>query len=244
MLKKTLATAGIMFLVSFFVSAKENEVTQKDIDAFNSFFPLFYNYGQEHTENVFDYPWEQGQSSCLIEKGKAPDFYSRDKAFDDDTSTAWVEGNPDSGIGEYIFCAISVDRDVYTKDFQYDECLGFSLDFTFVNGYAKNESLFKKNNRVKKIKIEVYEVKEKSSAVDHVSVLSWTEEFTLKDTMSPQTVRMLEKPSWIYDGMSDNYNMWLFAKITILDVYKGTAYDDTCISEIKCDVEYPVKVAE
>lgn len=74
------------------------------------------------------------------------------------------------------------------------------------NGYIKNEEVFEKNNRVKDAEI----VFEDGSS----------ETFTLKDTYKPQYVVF----SKVHEGSS--------LKLIIQSVYKGTKYQDACISEI------------
>jgi len=75
------------------------------------------------------------------------------------------------------------------------------------NGYLKSESIYKANNRVKTIKIE----------------FSNGESITkgLKDEFGANNLIEFDKP------IETSY-----IKLTILDVYKGSKYNDTCISEI------------
>ena len=75
------------------------------------------------------------------------------------------------------------------------------------NGYGLSKDLWKKNNRVKKATLEFSNGKK--------------EDITLKDKMDWQRF-VLKKP---VDGVT-----WV--KLTIKDVYKGTKYNDTAISEI------------
>lgn len=77
-----------------------------------------------------------------------------------------------------------------------------------VAGYAKSSNLFKQNNRIKKIEI---------SFSNGTSVVK-----TLKDN-----IMGFQKINFSTPVTSK------IVKIKILDVYKGSKYNDTCISEIK-----------
>ena len=50
-----------------------------------------------------------GASSVLHENGKEDGFYDRNKLFDKDLSTSWVEGVSGDGIGEYILLQVYED---------------------------------------------------------------------------------------------------------------------------------------
>ena len=78
-----------------------------------------------------------------------------------------------------------------------------------MNGYVDffRTDLYKKNNRVKKIQIESMDSEEK-----------YNFDYILEDTPNFQEIQLPRYTKKI--------------KITILDVYKGTDYDDTCISGI------------
>jgi F5/8 type C domain-containing protein len=75
------------------------------------------------------------------------------------------------------------------------------------NGYKKSSDLYLKNNRVKKAKLEFSNGE--------------TKIVTFEDTEG------LIPPIGFEEPIKTNY-----VKLTILEVYKGTKYSDTCISEI------------
>ncbi len=84
---------------------------------------------------------EWGASSVL----EADNFwevskYDPGKAFDGDPASAWVEGAAGPGIGETIVAAFV----------EYPEALGF------INGFARSQSLFERNHRVKRLELQVY----------------------------------------------------------------------------------------
>ncbi len=136
------------------------------------------------------------------------------KSVDGKTDTAWVEGVPGPGIGQWI-----------QFDFQYP--LNRPLNRTnpyphnspayykqmeivyrigIINGCAKNKEIYYANNRVKRLQLSFSEGEKRT--VD------------LKDgVLGFQIFKTGRIPSkWV--------------KMTIEDVYKGSKYDDTCISEV------------
>jgi len=83
---------------------------------------------------------------------------------------------------------------------------------SLLNGYVKDKDSYEKNSRPKRIKIEF------SDGISFEKTLAdedWYDEY------GKQIITFDKEISTAY------------VKITILDVYKGTHYDDTCISEIK-----------
>lgn len=91
--------------------------------------------------------------------------------------------------------------------------VGFEPEFTLsqikiINGYAKSKEIYSANNRVKKVVVNFSNGK--------------SQEFILLDgTLGFQALK-LPKPVKV-DSL----------KITIKDIYQGTKYNDTCISEIQ-----------
>lgn len=138
------------------------------------------------------YEWDRVTASSTLPASKNNTYFPSN-AVDVNSNTAWVEGAPDAGIGEWI----SFENNV-AKEISYIQ---------IKNGYTKNEEVFWANNRLKKIRIEF-------SNDDPIIVI-------------------------LKDGYERGNNVYLnktvkttSLKITILDVYKGQKYDDTCISEI------------
>lgn len=77
-----------------------------------------------------------------------------------------------------------------------------------INGYAKSKEIYMANNRVKKVMLIFSDGK--------------SQEFVLKDNILDYQTIKLTKPI-----KTDS------VRITIEEIYKGTKYNDTCISEIK-----------
>lgn len=170
-------------------------------------------------------------------KESAKDFhsYGYNNLFDKDISSSWVEGAEDSGINEYLLIP------VYKEDesmFSYRKKKSINVKFQINNGYCKNESLFKKNNRVKKAKITIYDVPLNADLnnmfVDGEPLTIVEEIIELKDSM--------ENQEFIFHTKlvnTDSYCIpFMLLKFEIIEVYKGTDFDDTAISEIEVYGEY------
>jgi len=133
--------------------------------------------------------------------------YAPKNMIDNDIKTAWVEGKKGFGKGVKLYVAIAPTTAGGKIDGDYlIEKIGI------VNGYAKSRKLFYANNRVKKIKFDYWSMKEDKELTSY---------FTLKDSIKMQYIKFKNPISL------SNF------RITILSVYKGKKYNDTCISEIK-----------
>lgn len=187
--------------------------------------------------------WTLSRSSALKENSESSDFYERDKAFDGNIETAWVEGSLGNGINEYIMTNILL-RDKKLDLFSninYRKSLekkGINIFLSVNNGYCKNENLFLKNNRVKRAKIVFYDtpiaVGQDSTNIDDNPMIIYEEEIELRDIMDEQ------KFSFVINTRDDNLfsSPFIMIQLIILDVYPGTQYDNTAISEIKVYGEY------
>ena len=145
-------------------------------------------------------------ATTFLHDSKQPFRYSPDKAFDDDISTSWVEGVKGSGIGEKIM----FDMDKKTRT------------ISILPGYGA-EKYFRKNNRVKQARLTVYTIGSQA-------------------TMTSVAVFIKEK---IYESVLNFENSMRFrnfkvdlpdsgvAVLEITAVYPGTAWDDTCLAEIR-----------
>lgn len=74
-------------------------------------------------------------SSYLIERKRPKDAYAPKNVFDGKTTTAWFEGSPDDGIGEWLKVNFSKPKRL--------EKIGL------IAGYPKTHKLFGQNNRIK-----------------------------------------------------------------------------------------------
>lgn len=141
--------------------------------------------------------------------------YSPRNVLDDDFSTAWVEGAPDDGVGEWI-------------ELTFDELDGLAY-IGIVNGYAKSKELYYANARIKRAKVAIhyrYENGEQQvSEYEHdCKDIPWSE-YDYDTFISMVTT--LEECGEGYIGRPVSR-----IRITVMDVYPGTKYDDLCISEV------------
>jgi hypothetical protein len=128
--------------------------------------------------------------------------YSPSNAHDFDKNTAWVEGSPDYGIGEYIEYHFNFDE---TNN--YDGGLGINR-ILIANGYKKSLETWKNNSRIKKLKVYLN---------DEPYVI-----LNLLDSFEVQTVEI--------DEITFPAKKTTKLKFEIIDIYKGNKYNDTALS--------------
>lgn len=130
--------------------------------------------------------------------------YSVKNLFDHKPGTAWVEGKPDDGIGEWV--SFKFDKQAWE-----DQAYAFAGVIYIVNGYAKSPALFRENNRIKTLRVSY-----------NGRVLC---DLTLTDTMQLQTFRIQQlRPAGCRLGDT--------LRFEIREVYRGTKYRDTCLTEL------------
>lgn len=191
--------------------------------------------------------WKEGRSSALREKGKPEDFYEISKLSDmdenqefSDVSTAWVEGAPDDGIGEWVIIPIEA-RDEELEDKLTNGGMENPLEVELLvnNGYQQSEDLYQKNNRVKDARISVYAAAMSFGQDD--AYLLWNPEVIYQ-----ATITLNDDIEFSPAGFNSHYETFsfqlpekyrdemcqLYLKLEILSVYKGSKYSDTCISNM------------
>ncbi len=134
--------------------------------------------------------------------------YQPQNAHDLSYNSAWVEGVKGYGVGEYLLYHFSAQSPRITT-------------ITVVNGYVKNETVWKNNSRVKKIKMYIDN--------KPYAILNLTDQRSEQSFSVPPIGNDVED----WDKL-ENAPDWTI-KFEILDVYKGDKYDDTVISEIYFD---------
>lgn len=130
---------------------------------------------------------------------------------DFDLLAPWIEGKEGDGIGEYVELSF---------DLRNSGVGGNALainSIRIINGYRKNEKVWKANGRVKKLKMYI---DNKPFAY-----------ILLADTYKMQVFSFPDH--WI------KYGERTPIKFEILEVYAGEKYSDTAIGEIKFDGKYP-----
>lgn len=106
------------------------------------------------------------------------------------------------------------------------------------NGNCASIESFKENNRIKNCRIQIFDTPivygQEKSYVEANPLLIYDSLIELKDTMELQEFDLPLKLRNDYVTSSP----LLVLKITIVDIYPGSDYDDTCISEINVYGEY------
>jgi|GEM_PF-411238 len=155
-------------------------------------------YPEEYLESLCDYAsW-----SCM---------YSPYSAMDRNPQTAWVEGVPGDGIGEFVIVRVDTDKPV-----------------KIWAGYGKSKDTFNNNNRPQWVRVYVLEGKqeiesEAGISFSNIKVVA-SHEVLLEDINGYQPLSLPEHVI--------NRGMVSFVAVEILSVYPGAKYNDTCISEI------------
>ncbi|HUX97323.1 MAG TPA: hypothetical protein VMV47_16435 [Bacteroidales bacterium] len=172
--------------------------------------------------------------------------YGAHNLLDDDPATAWVEGVKGYGKGEY---------------FHID--LGYALPekLEIRNGYQKSETVFKKNSRVKSIKVTLFVGFHMPGHVTEIGDGYYAKQIgsenlvVLRDAMVAQSIPLPVDPETAFKervNLTRDFRMRFrerlddvkeyetpmelhyFLKFEIADVYPGSSWDDTCISDILC----------
>ena len=191
-----------------------------------------------HSSVLVEKPWLSARSSALVENANKPDEFEWDNLKDNDVTTCWCEGVRGPGINEYVLMFIDHENGL---EFDYGRAQRFKnikCHLEINNGFCKGQDLFVKNNRVKTCRIEIYDTPEVYGQYETFiradPVKIYDSVLELADTSETQEFEFFIKlrEDNIYAGAI------VLMQLTILDVYPGTDYDDTCISEIKVYGEY------
>ena len=135
--------------------------------------------------------------------------YSAKNIHDLSYKTAWIEGVPGYGIGEYV-------------TYHFPPQNPRINEIIIVNGYVKSEQTWKDNSRVKKLKMYI---DNKPFAI-----------LNLADTRQEQSFKFDPIGYGVREDWNKlQAKPWWTIKFEILDVYKGDKYDDTAITEIYFD---------
>ncbi|MBE8364264.1 NADase-type glycan-binding domain-containing protein [Leptospira borgpetersenii] len=172
-------------------------------------------------------------SSTLIEKGKPKNYYGPNNIDDQYIDTAWgVSKN--QGIGEWIYTY----NDVDSNKNSYEQLAGKSQKnyFSFLNGLAKDATSFQENGRIKKVRIDVYELEGAEDGLDFKDPLrvysdpieNDSFELELKDTPEEQT---FEREIFTKIKPKRFFSRNLFFKLTILETYPGTKSKNVFLTE-------------
>ncbi len=144
--------------------------------------------------------------------------YRAKNLMDGDPDTAWCEGKPGHGIGEWVEFYIPKDAK------QYVTCRYYGVALT--QGYLKQQTTFENNGRLKEVRLtecgeeepfataHFNDTQRHDLAVDVIKIQNY---------QNPQVLRFMNK-------IRDDQPVCL--RLTIDKVYKGKKFEDTCISEV------------
>ncbi len=180
--------------------------------------------------------------------------YGGHNLFDNDLSTAWVEGVAGQGKGEYVIFGTGED---------------FPGEIMIRNGYQKSERLFNMNSRPRSIKISLLggfflEGDETEIAsLYRIKNIAGPENIILEDIMDEQVIKMpfdakssvndrdsllvvfsedfrdeIEQRKKMCSSCDMTPRFSFFVKLEIDDVFKGSEWADNCLSELSYN---PVK---
>lgn len=190
---------------------EEEQLTKKERNLISNFDETFSSYwdilGDGDSWYCGGGTKKVNASSYLKSQGKTS--YKPKNAHDLNYKSVWVEGVKGYGKGEYLLYTFSGSCPRITE-------------INIVNGHVKSKSAWKKNSRVKTLKMYL---NNKPYA-----------KLNLKDIRGVQTFKV----DPIGNENRENYEAlkkmpdWTI-KFEILDVYKNSKYDDTVISEIYFD---------
>ncbi|MGM0667710.1 MAG: NADase-type glycan-binding domain-containing protein, partial [Bacteroidota bacterium] len=183
-----------------------------------------------------------------VDPFEGPGRYGGHSLFDDDTTTAWVEGVEGQGTGEFIIFRAGED---------------FPEKLIIHSGYQKSNRLFKMNSRPHTLSISLYagfylEGDDTEIASRYrLRPLSGTEVLELGDIMGAQTFNtpfdkdeVMQAKDTLENLFAEDFRKEIenlqalcptcdptprfsfFIRLEIKDVYQGSQWADNCISEI------------
>ena len=139
------------------------------------------------------------------------------RTLDENNSTAWCIGN--------LFDATILYRQGL---FGLQRIYGIEI----LPGYAKNDGLFKMNNRPKKMLIEVIDGTDSKGFIYSKEIVLTDKRGYQKFMFNGKNTSEIIREYCVKNGI-DRSTVSMNLRLTILEVYKGSRYDDTCISEIR-----------
>ena len=161
-------------------------------------------------KNEYSYVnWFHVGATSELKEGKT--VYSRENLRDGDYSTAWVEASSDFGSKDKLYIEVIGNPEKWRSE-DYKRVSHLYI----LNGFRKNEKTYYENNRLKKIRI--------------VSKGKSYGEFTFPD----RPYKQINDFNFAYEAELLDFKSVIPSEfyIEILEVYPGTKYNDTCISEI------------
>ena len=144
---------------------------------------------------------------------------------DSNPNTCWAEGSESDGIGEFIW--MTIPENIITIRIR--------------NGYQKNETIYFANNRPKSFEFELFASYQPSGYVTEshdgffISELISSSSAAIEDKLGYQDIKLGFDWPEIHSQLSNDRTFdkdRFILKIKIIDIYKGTKWNDACISDI------------
>lgn len=149
------------------------------------------------------WPWDNG----YLAASSGFENHGPEKIFDCDFKSAWVENSGKGGKGEWI-------------EFEFNYVAGIVI----FNGMIESREAYYQYNRIKKLRLDL----------SFPDGRKETKDVDLEDGVYPENPRDLRDfYDVIYtDSECTYYETPAKARITILEVYRGSRFNKTCISEV------------
>ncbi len=218
----------VVLLTSFSLYAQEGDEAESDNAGYPLPAPDWKKDLKKGKVDGYIYSYEAADERSRL-ASSALEKYPVTHITDNNPSTAWADGVKGSGIGEVVVVE------------QISDILWIW------GGYGKSKELYAANNRPAKIKIYIlgtfcHDCTPEICMTSHMVVLA-TREIVLKDVNAFQSVSLPEfsiKDNTIdCPGRGTDPEQYReLVAIEILSVYRGTKYDDTCITEVMDDTSY------
>lgn len=145
------------------------------------------------------------KASSILKANKTITYLAKN-AHDFDINTAWVEGSADDGSGQYLEYIFNM------NDMQEPHQLGITK-IILANGYKKSRKAWTENNRVKTMKMYVDD--------KPYAILKCLDSFEFQTIDIKKIILPQKKVMKI--------------RFEIMDVFPGTKYKDTAITELLFD---------
>lgn len=143
----SLSAAGSLAQASKEVTPKQAQVASPLVlrDSNEKVDPQFFSDRQEFMamQEAYGQPLE-GLSASSTQSAQGKNNYAANRMWDFDSNTAWVEGDPEYGVGESISFT--------WRSRMHDHTCGA---LSMMNGYQKSKVLMQKNSRVKSMDLYV-----------------------------------------------------------------------------------------
>lgn len=139
--------------------------------------------------------------------------YPADNLLDQRIDTAWVEGANDNGTGEWVSIELTPKQNA-------KECPVGIFYFGMIPGYSKSDSTWEENNRIKSALLVIKKYSKDNKPLYEYAIIR----LKFKDIRKLHVFNISDYD----DEPVTERKIWLI----IEDVYKGTKYNDTCISEM------------